>query len=76
MFLIQYEIRGVLEEHQEDIAKASVLPVTSHRHLVQLPNKTLVDIAVEATYNRMFGFYTMWCMFNNKELADDASNEI
>jgi hypothetical protein len=73
---MQYEIRGILEEHKEDIAKGSAISVTQNRYLTQLPQKAVIDIAIESAYNKMVGFYMMWCIFKDEGLADDYEGEI
>lgn len=73
---MHYEIRGLLEEHVEDIIRNSTIDTILNQQFHDLPQDVLIDIAFETAYSRIKGYHSCWCILNGVEAQNDAEEEI
>jgi hypothetical protein len=73
---MHYQIRGLLEEHAEDLITNAAYMVAREPTYWNLPSELKIQIAHDAAINHFVGFHTMWLMYNDTKGDDDYYEEI
>jgi len=73
---MHYQIRGLLEEHAEDLITNAAYIVASEPTYWNLPSELKIQIAHDAAITHFVGFHTMWLIYNDTKGDDDYYEEI